>query len=80
MPNNLPSLQLLPPNKTVVFYCPVEGRDVLVRTGVIKGSDSLYHSILHSYSTDYVSMSVEGRIKYVKKLTDSRITMNKWEN
>ena len=33
--SELPKLNILPVNKTVVFYSPVEGKDVLVRTGTI---------------------------------------------
>ena len=35
MSHQLETLRLLPVNKTVVFYSPVEGKDVLVRTGTI---------------------------------------------
>ena len=47
------NLQLLPVNKTVVFYSPVEGKDVLVRTGTIGEGSCFYHALLHAYSLEY---------------------------
>ena len=35
MSSELATLTILPVNKTVVFYSPIEGKDVLVRTGTI---------------------------------------------
>lgn len=64
----LSRLSILPVNKTVVFYSPIEGRDVLVRTGTIGEGSCLFHSILHSYSKEYILLDKKGRIKLVSKL------------
>ena len=68
MNNNLTILNNLPVNKTVVFYSPIEGKDVLVRTGTATEGSCFFHALLHAYSKEYVSMNVSDRIKYVKKL------------
>jgi hypothetical protein len=74
-------LPLLSVNKTVVFYSPIEGRDVLVRTGTIQEKNSLVHSILHAYSSDYVQLEKNKRIKIAKKFYEKlhdKIVENKW--
>lgn len=35
-------IKQIPVNKTVVFWSPIEGEDVLVRTGIIKEGNSFY--------------------------------------
>ena len=47
-------LSILPVNKTVVFYSPIEGKDVFVRTGTMEGGNSLIHCLLHACSKDYM--------------------------
>lgn len=77
------TLQLLPVNKTVVFYSPVEGKDVLVRTGTIGEGSCFYHALLHAYSKEYVSMDIKGRKKFVQRLRTSmarKVDKNKWES
>ena len=75
MINNLTPLTLLTVNKSTVFYSPLENKDVLVRTGTIKDNLSLFHSISHAYSKDYISMDNTERINYVNKLNKKN-----WEN
>ena len=75
-------LKAVPVNKTVVFYSPVEGDDVLVRTGTVENS-SFFHALLHGYSKDYAIMKKEDRDKYVKKLRSTmvgKIDKNSWKN
>lgn len=60
--------KILPVNKTVVFWSPLEGDNVLVRTGVIPDADSFIHSVLHSYSTEYVDSSNDDRQIITHKL------------
>lgn len=55
-------------NKTVVFYSPVEGQDVLVRTGVMGNDDSFLHALLHAHSKEYVQEEETEREKLVTKL------------
>ena len=77
------TLQLLPVNKTVVFYSPVEGKDVLVRTGTIGEGSCFYHALLHAYSKEYVSMDTRGRKKFVQRLRSSmarKVDKNRWES
>jgi len=61
--------QLLPlaENKTTVFYSPIEGRDVLVRTGTVE-EDSLLRSVLRSHSKEYIKLDEPGRQKEIAKL------------
>lgn len=79
----LAHLSIISPNKTVVFYSPVEGKDILVRTGTIQNGSCFIHSVLHAYSKDYVVMNESGREKFVKKLRMSlarKIDKEHWEN
>jgi hypothetical protein len=78
----LVKLSILPVNKTVVFYSPIEGKDVLVRTGTIPDGSCFYHSLLHSYSKEYVSMDEHGRRKLVSRLRGSlasKVDRDRWE-
>jgi hypothetical protein len=80
--NKVMELKILPVNKTVVFTSPLEGNDVLVRTGTVKEGSCFFHSILHAYSKDYVSMNKTGRMKLVRKLRASmagKIDKDSWE-
>jgi hypothetical protein len=82
MSGELAELSILPSNKTVVFYSPVGGKDVLVRTGTVLEDSSFLNALLHAYSTEYVSMNVDERDKFVKKNRSSisRIVgMDGWE-
>ena len=74
-------LRKLPANKTVVFWSPIEGEDVLVRTGSIDDSSSFFHAILYAYSKEYSGMTKNNKIDYVKKLRASiagNISVEKW--
>lgn len=80
--STLTRLNILPVNKTVVFYSPLEGKDVLVRTGTIGDGSCLVHSILQACSNEYVIMNLEERRDYVKKIRSSlaeKISKNSWE-
>lgn len=63
-------LNILEPNKTVVFTTPISLKNTcLVRTGVINNDNSsLLHSILLSYSKDYFYMDNKNRVKILNKL------------
>lgn len=79
----LKKLSILPPNKTVVFYSPIDGKDTLVRTGTIGDGSCLYHSILHAYSKDYILMNKNDRMIFVSKLRksmSSKISRDRWES
>ena len=77
MDSNLKQLDILPVNKTVVFYSPMEGRDILVRTGVISSDKNcLLHAVLHGYSKEYTAMNEKDRGIFVKKLTTSSSSSN----
>lgn len=80
---SLGKLKQLPVNKTVVFYSPIEGSDVLVRTGTIDEGSCFFHAILHSYSKDYGMMDKKDRMKLVLKLRaglSGKIDKESWEN
>lgn len=82
MTNQLDKLKQLPVNKTVVFWSPIEGDDVMVRTGTIAEGSCFYHSLLHAYSKDYASMDRNGRMKFVHRLRASmagKIDRESWE-
>jgi hypothetical protein len=46
-------LNLISSNKTLVFYSPIEGDDILVRTGNIFNNFTFFHCFLQSYSKKY---------------------------
>jgi hypothetical protein len=78
----LAKLSILPVNKTVVFYSPVEDKDVLVRTGTIGDGSCCYHATLHAYSKEYVSMNEKERGRFVAKLRSSlasKVDRERWE-
>ena len=82
MSNELSTLTILPVNKTVVFYSPIEGKDVLVRTGTIGDGSCLLHALMHAYSKDYISMHTNGRMKFIKRLRSSiarKVDRSQWE-
>lgn len=82
MSKNITNLKILPVNKTVVFYSPLEGKDVLVRTGTIGDGSCFFHSLLHAYSKEYVEMNIDDRSKYVHNLRASmagRINKENWQ-
>ena len=75
-------LRMLPVNKSVVFFSPVEGEDVLVRTGTIGEGSCLFHALLHAYSKDYATMNGKGRMKFVRRLRASmagKVNQESWE-
>ena len=80
--NQRKPLKMLPVNKSVVFYSPVEGEDVLVRTGTIGEGSCLFHALLHAYSKDYAMMDRKGRMKFVIRLRASmagKVNPQSWE-
>ena len=82
MANQRNPLKKLPVNKSVVFYSPVEGEDVLVRTGTIGEGSCLFHALLHAYSKDYATMDRKGRMKFVFRLRASmagKVDKESWE-
>lgn len=54
-------------NKTIVFYSPIEGKDILVRTGVIS-NNSFLHSVYYSCNLDYPEKSIQDREKLVEEM------------
>lgn len=76
-------LKILPVNKTVIFYSPIEGEDVLVRTGTIGEGSCFYHSLLHAYSKEYIAMDNNDRMKFVGRLRANmagNIDKENWES
>lgn len=83
MAKHFDKLKRLPVNKTVVFWTPIEGEDVMVRTGTIAEGSCLFHAALHSYSKDYVSMDRRGRMEFVHRLRASlagKVDREIWED
>jgi len=75
-------LTSLPVNKTVVFYSPIEGTDVLVRTGVLSEGSCFMNALLHGYSKDYIKMEKKERLHLVEKIRKSlseKLDRKKWE-
>ena len=69
-------------NKTVVFKSPIQGTDVLVRTGNNKKSLSFFQAVLRSCSKKYSSMSTEDKIKFLEnfqKDITSKVDCKTWE-
>lgn len=76
------NLKKLPVNKTVVFSSPIEGSDVLVRTGTISENAFFLHAFLNGYSKDYISMNKGERIQFTRRLKASllgRVDIDSWE-
>jgi len=79
----LKELKEIPCNKCVVFYSPVEGEEVFVRTGTVSDSQKFLHSVFHAFSEDYVGMGEIKRTKFIKKFKDNilkQINTSEWEN
>ena len=75
-------LDMIEPSKTAVFRSPIEGNDVLVRTGTIADGSCMYHSVLYTNSKKYIRMSNEDKIDFVKRLRKSiadSIDIESWE-
>jgi hypothetical protein len=69
-------------NKTVVFKSPIQGTDVLVRTGNNKKSLSFFQAVLRSCSKKYGSMSTEDKITFLEnfqKDITSKVDCKTWE-
>lgn len=82
MAKQVNKLKMIAPNKTVVFWSPVEGDDVLVRTGTIGEGSCFFHSLLYGFSKEYVSMDDDGRKKFVRRLRASmagKVNKQSWE-
>lgn len=77
------NLSILPVDKTVVFFTPLEGDDTIVRTGTIGEGSCAYHSILHACNKEYASLSISDRMNYVKKFRDGlskSISLDDWRS
>jgi hypothetical protein len=61
-------LNLISSNKTLVFYSPVEGDDILVRTGNVFEDLTFFHCFLQSYSKKYHSMTDKDKDKFALNL------------
>lgn len=61
-------LDLMQPSKTVVFYTPFEGDNVITRTGVLTTENSLIHSVLYANDKDYVVSKGNKKQKMCQKL------------
>ena len=64
------------PERTVVFYSPIEGDDILVRTGV-PNNHSFFHSILRSTFPAYSDLSDVNKEKVVLNLKKKLSKINK---
>lgn len=79
----LKELKEIPCNKCVVFYSPLEGEDVLVRSGTVSDSQKFLHSVFHAYSEEYVGLGEMKRSKFIKKFKNNilkQIDTSDWEN
>lgn len=56
------SLKILERNKFEIFETPLQGKDVLIRTGVLR-EHNLYHAILASYKLGYMDLSKQDQVK-----------------
>ena len=78
------SLKILPNNKTVVFYCPFEGNNCLVRTGTVDDTAiiSFFNSILYSCSRTFKDMNKDDKIKLINKVKNiifEKINKKLWD-
>jgi len=82
MSKQITNLKILEVNKTVVFNSPLEGNEVLVRTGTIGDGSCFFHSLLHAYSRDYVEMDILGKKNFVHRLRASmagKVDKENWQ-
>ena len=70
----------LPYNKTVILYTPLEGSDIIARTGILEENNSFFHCLLHILSKEYIKMDKEEKINLVNKLKKSLASKNEREN
>jgi hypothetical protein len=71
MTKKMDKLTIVPVNKTVVFYSPIEGDDTMVRTGTTGDGSCMFHSVLHAHSKEYTGMDKHDRSKMVRQLRAS---------
>ena len=75
-------LSILPVNKTVVIYSPIERSETLVRTGTIGDGSCFFHSLLHATEKRYTCMPVPKRRNFVSvlraKMAD-KVSKEEWE-
>lgn len=82
MAKSLGKLKMLPVNRTVVFYSPIEGEDVLVRSGTIAEGSCFFHALLYAYSQEYIGMDKAHRMEFVRNLRASmagKVDKESWE-
>lgn len=68
MSNTLNKLNILPSNKTVVFYSPIEGDYVLVRSGTLESENSFFHALAYGIYKDYYNMNETEKKDFVNKI------------
>ena len=78
--NESKTLTPLPYNKTVILYTPLEGSDIIARTGISEDTDSFFHCLLHILSKEYIKMDKKEKINLVNKLKKSLASKNEKEN
>ena len=78
--NEIKILSPLEYNKTVILYTPLEGSDIITRTGILEKTDSFFHCLLHILSKEYIKMENKEKIKLVNKLKKSLASKNEKEN
>lgn len=61
-------LPILPVDKTVIFYSPIEANHTLVRTGIIANDSNFLHALMRACSKEYSNRDETGREKYVSKI------------
>lgn len=79
MSNQNAKLSRLPVNKTVVFYSPIEGKDVFVRTGMTGEGNSFIGSLLYACQKDYMFKTDKEKMKAVNKVY-TKVCLRKWES
>lgn len=78
----LSKLSILPVNKTTVFYSPIDGQDVFVRTGIVENRLCFIHALFHAFSREYIRQSESERIRTVKKFYKNlgeQLEEKRWE-
>ena len=74
----LAAMNILPASKTVVFYSPVDGKDVFVRSGSMTEGNSIIHSLLHACYSDYIFKEPKDKLKLHNKFY-KKIQQKIWE-
>jgi len=75
-------IEPIPPNRTVIFKTILQDDNHIVRTGTISDGSCAFHSLLHSYSSEYMTSNVKDRkiiVRTLRKTIAGSISKDDWK-